>query len=632
MLVGEELVSKQLELSGEVEVKLYAVGGFLIAYLNGEYFGFVSVNLEANSEFTKLGENNATIDLYIPEASFDGVSVGKVDLQLKDALGNAMGGVKFDVTLKQSSAINSLGYPTEYGVLYTIGDKINDDLTAELANKFALTGDKTFEITGLDTAKQELFFSLRGYAKITVGQVEYYYYGKETTVFSPIYEANDLYENETYAEAIKAAYGASDKFIENLTQNIEFAAFGDYHYNSGQYTSQLSDLKAIMDKAKTLRNGQGADFVLSLGDFTNNMLGSKEVTNYALDGKYSFRGTELEDDHSFAFYNLYGNHELESSNTLTYVNTTLTNSEVHWGDGSVGSVAAVTQKYAGQSVGNNEFDKRNELVKGSYYWFENNGFRIIVVNTNFSWNPNHINGEVVGWEHSLIGSYGSPLASHNASRGFDEGTAAAANTKGYSLGPVQLEWLEDVLMEAVEEGTPCIVAAHGSFANEIGAGGDSAQVRAIYKKANDIRTGTVLASINGDKHTNRQVVVENVLYLDITTVRNSEWRSTSEPHYTSEHTFIYDNYDAEGNWLSSEERELNSLSMGKNTWFANDPVSSSIKITAKCNVELTGMKTKYMYDVIPEGYKDYGYPGQNSGYWNLGDKSFTVTEYAYPQR
>jgi hypothetical protein len=305
---------------------------------------------------------------------------------------------------------------------------------------------------------------------------------------------------------------------------------------------------------------------------------------------------------------------------------------VHWGDGSVGSVAAVTQKYAGQSVGNNDFEKRNELVKGSYYWFENNGFRIIVVNTNFSWNPNHINGEVVGWEHSLIGSYGSPLASHNASRGFDEGTAAAANTKGYSLGPVQLEWLEDVLMEAVEEGTPCIVAAHGSFANEIGAGGDSAQVRAIYKKANDIRTGTVLASINGDKHTNRQVVVENVLYLDITTVRNSEWRSTSEPHYTSEHTFIYDNYDAEGNWLSSEERELNSLSMGKNTWFANDPVSSSIKITAKGNVELTGMKTKYMYDVIPEGYKDYGYPGQNSGYWNLGDKSFTVTEYAYPQR
>ena len=72
--------------------------------------------------------------------------------------------------------------------------------------------------------------------------------------------------------------------------------------------------------------------------------------------------------------------------------------------------------------------------------------------------------------------------------------------------------------------------------------------------------------------------------------------------------------------------------MGKQTWFANDPVHSSVKITAKGHVELTGMKSSYMYDVIPEGYKDIGYPGQNSGHWTLGESDFTVTEYAYPAR
>ena len=90
--------------------------------------------------------------------------------------------------------------------------------------------------------------------------------------------------------------------------------------------------------------------------------------------------------------------------------------------------------------------------------------------------------------------------------------------------------------------------------------------------------------------------------------------------------------DDEGNWLSSETRQLNSLGIGKSTWFANDPVYSTLRITAKGEVELRGMKSSYMYDVIPEGYPDYGYPGQNSGHRTLGEDTFTVTEYGYPVR
>ena len=633
---GEISTSKALTLSDTAEYKLASVGNFLLAYVNGEFVGFVDFDSLPGHNLTFTGfdleKDVICVDLYIPEVTFSGVTFGDVDLQLKDILGNNVGGAKLEANLTESDAINGLGFDVEYGVLVDVSDKVVTELIASSAviDELVFDGNAmNIEFTGLGTAKQELFFALRGYAKITINEeLDYYYYAGDTVVFSPIYEANKLYENENYADEIKATYGASDKFIENYDQEIDFTVFGDYHYNDEQYTSQLSDLKAIFDTAKA----NNSDFVLSVGDMSNDMVGSKEITNYLLDGKYSFRNTEIEKDHDFDFYNLYGNHELEASNRMTYVNTTLTNADVHWGDGSVGSVAAVTQKYAGQTIGNNDFEKRNELATGSYYWFEKNGIRIIVTNNNFSWNPNHINGEVVGWEHALIGSYGSPLASHNAGRGFDEGAAALANTQTSNLGPTQLAWLEEVLMDAVSEGIPCVIAGHGSYHPTVGGSASGADVRALYRKANSIRKGTVIASLNGHQHTNRQFVMEDVLYLDITTVRNSEWRSVSEPHYTEAHTFTFDLYDDEGNWQSSETRQLNSLSMGKQTWFANDPVHSTVKITANGHVELTGMKSSYMYDVIPEGYKDYAYPGQNSGHWTLGESDFTVTEYAYPAR
>ncbi len=631
---GETGTSKALTLSGTATYKLASVGNFLLAYVNGEFVGFVDFETTPGHQLTFTGfdlENDSIcVDLYLEDVTFNAVDLS-TDILLKDLYGkNNYGGIRFNTILGDTDLIDNMGYATDYGVLITVGDKIVEDITAENATKFPFGAQyDSFEFTGLGAKGQELFFSVRPYAEIVINdEISYYYYAPETLICSPIYEANDLYENEAYATDIKATYGASDKFIENYDQEINFTTFGDYHYNDGQYTSQLDDLKVIFDTAKE----NNSDFVLSLGDMSNDMVGSKEITNYLLNGKYSFRGEEIEKDHDFAFYNLYGNHELEASNRLTYVNQTLTNSDVHWGDGSVGPMAAVTLKYKDQTIENNDFEERNELATGSYYWFEQNGIRIIVTNNNFSWNPNHINGEVVGWEHALIGSYGSPTAANNSSRGFDEGAAALGNTQTSNLGPTQLAWLEVVLMDAVEKGIPCVIAGHGSYHPTIGGSASGADVRALFKKANSIRTGTVIAALNGHQHTNRQFVMDDVLYLDITTVRNSEWRSTSEAHYDATHTFTYDYYDDNGNWLRSETKQLNSLTMGKNTWFANDPVHSNVKITQRGAVELDGMKSSYMYDVIPNGYLDHGYPGQNSGYWNVGDASFTVTEYAYPAR
>ena len=630
--------TKKIALGATNTYKLASIDGFLIAFVNGECAGLADLAAKPGYTATFSGFNldndSVMVDLYINDATFNSVEFGKVDLQIGDAYGNTTsGGAKVEITLNDDDVIDSLGYPVEYGYIAYVGDKVVDGLKLGDAMNFEFNAQtEIFEVIGLGAEGQELFFAFRGYAKVMINdEVDYVFYDDDEIIFSPIYEANKIYENEAYAEIIKAVYGTSDKFIENYDNEIEFVTFGDYHYNSGQYTSQLSDLLAITATADTLNGGEGADFILSLGDMFNNGAGSKEVTNYLLNGTYSGKDGTTYNNHNYAFYNLYGNHELEGGNRLTYVNTTLTNSDVHWGDGSVGAIAAVSLKYASQSVGNNDFDKRNELATGSYYWFEKNGIRIIVTNNNFSWNPNHINGEVIGWEHALIGSYGSPSAANNASRGFDEGTAALANTQTSNLGPTQMAWLEDVLMDAVSQGIPCVIAGHGSYHPSVGGSSSGEAVRALFKKANSIRKGTVIASLNGHQHTNRQFVMEDVLYLDITTVRNSEWRSTSEAHYTDAHTFTYDYYDDNGIYQKSETRTLNSLSMGKNTWFANDPVHSSVKITARGAVELTGMKSSYMYDVIPSGYKDYGYPGQNSGHWTLGESDFTVTEYAWPK-
>lgn len=618
---GDETVTKALTLGDTAEYKLAIVSGFAVAFVDGEFVGLVGFDSAPGYTATFTGfdldNDSICVDLYVADVTFDGVDYS-VDLQLKDLLGNTVsGGIRVNTTLTESEVIENLGFEVEYGVLVSVSEGIPDDITADDANDFTFNSstDK-FEFTGLSTAKQELFFALRGYAKITVNEdIEYYYYADDTSVFSPIYEANDLYENETYTEAIKAVYGASDKFIENLTQEINFALFADYHYKEGMYTSQLSDLKAIVATADSI----DADFIFSLGDMSNDMVNAKEITNYLLDGTWTDANGTVEDTHSYAFYNIYGNHELETAGQkMQYVNSVLTNSEVHWGDGSVGAVSAAT--LSGTAT-------RKELEASSYYWYEVNGIRIIAINTNFSWNPNHIDGEVVGWEHNLDNSYGGPSAATNAGRGFDEGTAALANIRGNHLGDVQMAWLEATLMDAVEQGTPCIVMGHDSVSGQFGQSSAAAEVRALYAKANAIRTGTVIASFNGHLHTNRQAVVDDVLYLDINTVRNSWWQGgTTENHYDSTHTFSYDTYDDDGNYVSSSTKSLTELSQHRNTWFANDPVHCTVRITQTGTVELSGMTSSWMYEVVPEKAPDYAQPEITSGSWTLGDAAFTVAE------
>ena len=106
-------------------------------------------------------------------------------------------------------------------------------------------------------------------------------------------------------------------------------------------------MNAIMDRA----NESGSSFVLSAGDMCNDFIGSPELVE-------AFKNNQ----HGLTVANVYGNHELESANnSMEYVTPTLTNNKnVIWGtaDGSMDT-----------NIG--------------YYYFEENGFRIVCIDTNY---------------------------------------------------------------------------------------------------------------------------------------------------------------------------------------------------------------------------------------------------------
>ena len=327
------------------------------------------------------------------------------------------------------------------------------------------------------------------------------------------------------------------------------------------YSTSVADMQAILDRA----HKAGASFILSGGDFCNDFKGSPELMNAFLKNNYNLPA-----------YNVYGNHELEAGNSMDFVTPLLTNDKnVVWGteDGKIGDGSI------------------------AYYYADRDDFRIVGIDTNYSFNPT-----TQEWEHNYTGSYGPPTG----------------NTKGNSLGPVQLQWLEEVLTDAAYKGKSCIIIGHDSLSGKFRSiSPDAARVREIYSTVNGIREGTVLISINGHIHTDNMAVVGNVLYIDMNTTRNGVWRGTGTEHYGAEHTYDYVEYDEQGNAIASYKRSLNELTMGKNTWFFEDPLSAIVKVSQYGTISVEGMKSRWIYGINPADAKNDEVPKLTSGKWEL---------------
>lgn len=479
----------------------------------------------------------------------------------------------------------NMGQNFVLGAIINVGDSdVSENLTAEtngatlieFDNSLISQDTKYINIKYSHKIKNEDIEKIISVRPFTYINGKYFY--SKGKAYSAAQLANGAYVSAVLDEEkalIKEVFDGCDDFtFSEGSKEITFTVFSDLHYNDGQYPSSVSDLNSILKRA----DDTNSSLVLSCGDFCNNFKGSPELTNAFLN--YKKKNGEL-----LLAHNVYGNHELEANNTMDYVTTKLTNNKnAVWGDGTVGS-------------------QPKDLYIG-YYYFEQNGFRFVCVDNCYSWNPNHKNGVEVGWEHYLKNSYGEPSAAVNATRGFDEGANAKANTNIGSMGPVQLAWLEEVLLDAATKDIPCIVVGHAGYSG-LGFGGgadyDAPLVREIYKTANTKNPGTVLMSLNGHIHTDNRGWRDGVLYLDVNTVRNALWASAGSNHYLPEHTYKYEKYDDEGNLISITDRPLSELTMGKNTWFSEDPLSCVVTINDSGMIIIDGVQSDWAYDVVPEG-------------------------------
>ena len=212
-----------------------------------------------------------------------------------------------------------------------------------------------------------------------------------------------------------------------------------------------------------------------------------------------------------------------------------------------------------------------------YYYFDYNGFRMICLDSMYSWNPT-----TEQWEHNRTGSY----------------SYASGNEKGYSLGPDQLLWLAKVLDDAASKELSCIVTSHRGFAISYSDSPDGETVREMYKKANEKRPGTVLMSISGHLHTNHTEVIDGVLHFDMNTVRNGYYNDNGTAHYTNE-TFTFYKYDANGNLINSSTQYIKNIGHAKRTWFFEDPLSAVVTVSTSGRITIEGSETDWLYGVEP---------------------------------
>ena len=242
-------------------------------------------------------------------------------------------------------------------------------------------------------------------------------------------------------------------------------------------------------------------------------------------------------------YGIYGNHELEhKDDDMGYVSPLLCNRPVNWSE------------------------------QGGYWYADIKGIRVIGLDTNYSYSQ-----ERDAWEHSQ--SHREP----------------AGNVAVNSLGAQQLVWLDQVLADTAAKGQKAIVFSHAAMTELWECSPDAKAVQAIFAKY----PGTVLLAVNGHLHTDHFAVQEGVAYFDVNAAINGDWWHMKEHHYTEAHTFDFEDYDADGNCISTEKMPLKDLRQGLNTWFFESALSAVVTVEEDGKISVKGSDARWVYDIAP---------------------------------
>lgn len=177
-------------------------------------------------------------------------------------------------------------------------------------------------------------------------------------------------------------------------------------------------------------------------------------------------------------------------------------------------------------LGNHDSDKTSyeETLKyynmpNGYYFFDQSGYRMIVLNPNYY----YVDGE---YHVYSLGNY----YKHGAYRDF--------------MPPEELAWLEETIASSPY---PCVLISHESFERANGVQ-NREEVLKIIREANERRPHSVLMCVNGHYHRDFLRILEGVLYFDVNSVVY-DWVENEHTCYPEElcrdisllnHTVVYD--------------------------------------------------------------------------------------------
>ena len=241
---------------------------------------------------------------------------------------------------------------------------------------------------------------------------------------------------------------------------MKFLLFSDFHYAPGRMTGKalgrnIQDLHTLQQIALN----ESCDFIIHGGDLVH---GPLDKTSDFLDEYNNF---------CVPSYHCLGNHETDN---VSYADVL-----------------------------------RSFNLNNGYYYFDCNGYRIIVIDSNYY----YINGEY----------------SHYSDEYSDKNLNLKLPYRDF-IPPEQLIWLEKTIEASP---FPCITISHQSFGRESDGIRNQYEVRKINDNANKKKPHSVILCMNGHNHCDHLRILDGVLYFE---VNSASAYAITKPHshYPSE--------------------------------------------------------------------------------------------------
>ncbi len=280
-------------------------------------------------------------------------------------------------------------------------------------------------------------------------------------------------------------------------KSVRFSVFSDLHYRDGNWNQASERLELIQKRAAE----HNVDFMIHCGDFCHNVVTGKEII-------------ERYNRFPIPSYHTIGNHDFEQTDGLEIV-------------------------------------CRAFGMKNSYYSFDVNGFRMIVLDTNF-----YRTADGTALHYASGDSY------------------AKCHQQELYLPPGEVEFLRHAIHTA--EG-PCLLFSHGSFVRSDGVV-NSDEIRSILRDSRN-RAGRVLMCVNGHYHRNNLRILDNIAFFELNST-TSDWIKLPHHAYPPELMAKYENSDHE--------------------LLFTDPVHAIVTVTDDGEISIEGMQSSMYLGITRE--------------------------------